>query len=264
MRDVARTTGQAKGGTPPVIGRLFMSDPAPATPSEFSNQRRTLLKLLPAAVAGSAISRTIAATSSTPVSASEIQAALLKLWDGPLREPSAAIQRRSIEAVNGMISGSGAAFLSLRQHGSPAPNSLTHQRSFYEESGRRFGLINVEVTFRQTTRAFQSQRLVEHCYLLRGRDGFDSGALIGFLRQYGPVYGQRFVIYKPYNDRCAYLIGTTDGVVPKKKQSVCIGDFKAERLPDFFPLLRSDSREVQVERIRFPYRRPYVRTELEH
>lgn len=241
-----------------------MYETAPAKSSNYSVQRRTLLKFLPAAVAGSALPRTASAASSEPVGVSEIQASLLSLWDGPQRQSSAFIRPSSIDAVNGMIAGCYAAFVSLWRAGCPAPDNLEQQhQSFYEES-KRFGRINVEVTFRRTTGFFQYQCLVEHCYLLLGRDEFDSGNMIGFLRQTCPQFGQRFVIYKPYNDRSGYLIGTSDGFVPKKKQSVCIGDFKAERFPDFFELLREDGSPIEVEKIRFPYRRCYIREELEY
>ena len=154
-----------------------------------------------------------------------------------------------------MIDGCYAAFVS-------PPADLDFQR--FWDCSSRFGRITVEVTFRQRDGFFQTQRSVERCYLLRGRSAFDSGNMIGFLRQTVPLYGQRFAIYKPYNDWAGYLIGTTDGVVPKKKQSVCIGDFKAESFPAFFELLRAGSSQIEVEKIRFPYRRPYIREELEH
>lgn len=240
-----------------------MSETTPAKSSDRSVHRRTLLKLLPAAVAGSAIPRTASAVASGPVGISEIQSSLLSLWDGPPRQSSAFIRQSSIEAINGMIAGCGAAFVSLWHDGSANPDTMKAKGSFYDESGR-FGRINVEVTFRQATGLFQSQRLVERCYLLRGNGSFDSGNLIGFLRQTCPFFGQRFVIYKPYNDRCGYLIGTTDGVAPKKKQSVCIADFRAESFPAFFELLRGGANHIEVEKIRFPYRRPYIREELEH
>jgi hypothetical protein len=240
-----------------------MSQPTSPNSAPCSLQRRTLLKWLPAAAVVSAIPDTTSAARFGPVSASEIQASLLKLWDGPLRQPSAVIRPGSLEVINGMIAGRGAAFVSLWQGGSTAPDTANVHQGFYAESGRRFGQINVEVAFRQSTGLFQTQRLVERSYLLRGRVGFDSGNLIGFLRQFGSVYGQRFVIYKPYNDRCGYLIGTMDGIVPKEKQSICIGEFKAERFASFFALLRGGS-NIEVEKIRFPYRRPYISEELEH
>lgn len=240
-----------------------MSETAPTKPSNYSVQRRTLLKLLPAAIAGSAISRTASGASSGPVGVSEIQASLLSLWEGPQRQSSAFIRPSSIEAVNGMIAGCYAAFVSLWRPDSPAPDNLKQRQAFYDQSGR-FGRINVEVTFRQRTELFPSPPLVERCYILRGRDTFDSGSMIGFLRQTCPQFGQRFVIYKPYNDRCGYLIGTTDGFVPKKKRNICIGDFRAERFPAFFEFLRGGASHIEVEKIRFPYRRCYIREELEH
>ena len=83
--------------------------------------------------------------------------------------------------------------------------------------------------------SLQAQTLTERCYLLLGR-GFDNGNLKGFLRQYGAIHDQRLVLYKPYDERSAYLLGTRNGAVPRRKQIVCVGEFRATRLPKYFSL----------------------------
>jgi hypothetical protein len=49
-----------------------------------------------------------------------------------------------------------------------------------------------------------TQTLMQRAYLLLGEKCFDSGNLKGFLRQYGVISHQRFVLYKPYDDESAY------------------------------------------------------------
>ena len=39
-------------------------------------------------------------------------------------------------------------------------------------------------------------------------------------------------------ERSAYLLGTRKGVVPRRKQIVCVGEFRATQLPDYFRLIR--------------------------
>ena len=87
--------------------------------------------------------------------------------------------------------------------------------------------------------------------------GFDNGNLKGFLRQYGAIHDQRLVLYKPYDERSAYLLGTRNGVVPRRKQIVCVGEFRATRLPDYFSLIREQGGRIDVELMRFPIRKTF-------
>ena len=119
----------------------------------------------------------------------------------------------------------------------------------------RFGSIDVDVRFSEHG-PLQTQTLTERCYLLLGR-GFDNGNLKGFLRQYGAIHDQRLVLYKPYDERSAYLLGTRNGVVPRRKQIVCVGEFRATRLPDYFRLIREQGRQIDVESMRFPIRKTF-------
>ena len=120
----------------------------------------------------------------------------------------------------------------------------------------RFGSIDVDVRFSEHG-PLQTQTLTERCYLLLGGRGFDSGNLKGFLRQYGAIHDQRLVLYKPYDDGCAYLLGTRDGVVPRRKQIVCVGEFRATQLPDYFSLIREQGSRIEVESMRFPIRKSF-------
>ena len=86
----------------------------------------------------------------------------------------------------------------------------------------RFGSIDVDVRLREHG-PLQTQSLTERCSLLLGGRGFDNGNLKGFLRQYGAIHDQSLVLYKPYDERSAYLLGTRNGLVPRRKQIVCVG-----------------------------------------
>ena len=120
----------------------------------------------------------------------------------------------------------------------------------------RFGSIDVDVRFSECG-PLQTQILMERCYLLLGGRSFDSGNLKGFLRQYGAIHDQSLVLYKPYDERSAYLLGTRNGVVPRRKQIVCVGEFKATRLPDYFSLIREQGRQIEVVSMRFPIRKTF-------
>ena len=73
------------------------------------------------------------------------------------------------------------------------------------------------------------------------------------LCQYGAIHDQRLVLYKPYDERSAYLLCTRDGVVPRRKQIVCV----VTRLPDYFRLIRGQGSRIDVEAMRFPIRKSF-------
>ena len=120
----------------------------------------------------------------------------------------------------------------------------------------RFGSKDVDVRFSEHG-SLQAQTLTERCYLLLGGRGFDSGNLKGFLRQHGAIHDQRLVLYKPYDERSAYLLGTRNGVVPRRKQIVCVGEFRGNRLPDYFRLIREQGSRIDVEAMTFPIRKSF-------
>jgi hypothetical protein len=55
----------------------------------------------------------------------------------------------------------------------------------------------------------------------------------------------------------AYLLGTRNGVVPRGKQSICIGESKGSRLPEYFRLIREQRGQIEVESMRFPIRKTF-------
>ena len=72
-----------------------------------------------------------------------------------------------------------------------------------------------------------------------------SGRLKGFLR----ADGRSAATERPFthDDPNAYLIGTRDGVVPRRRPVVCIGECKTEKQPDHIRLLRDDGDQITVE-----------------
>jgi hypothetical protein len=46
-------------------------------------------------------------------------------------------------------------------------------------------------------------------------------------------------------------------MVPRRKQVVCVGEFKATRLPDYFRLIREQGNRIEVESMRFPIRKTF-------
>ena len=97
--------------------------------------------------------------------------------------------------------------------------------------------------------------------LLIENEGFDSGNLKGFLRQFGALYDQRLALYKPYDDRHPYLLGTRDDMVPRKKQV----EFRTTLLPQYFRLIREHRSQIDVASMRFLMRKTFFnRAEVEY
>ena len=69
------------------------------------------------------------------------------------------------------------------------------------------------------------------------------------------IRGLSFI--SPTMRECAYLLGTRNGVVPRRKQIVCVGEFRATRLPDYFSLIREQGSQIDVESMRFPIRKSF-------
>ena len=54
-----------------------------------------------------------------------------------------------------------------------------------------------------------------------------------------------------------YLLGTRNSVVPRRKQIVCVGKFRATKLPDYFKLIREQRSRIDVASMRFPIRKTF-------
>ena len=216
--------------------------------------RREFLCLAPSAALAASIPLGINAprSSGNQVSIGEALAALWNHsgeWSGSIIKPSTA------ERLDSFISGCNVGLISASRSGLMMDVNQGRCARLWAYIWPRFGSIDVDVRFSEHG-PLQTQTLTERCYLLLGK-GFDNGNLKGFLRQHGAIHDQRLVLFKPYDERSAYLLGTRKGVVPRRKQIVCVGEFRATRLPDYFSLIREQGSRIGVEAMRFPIRKSF-------
>lgn len=219
--------------------------------------RREFLCLAPAAALASSIplAVTVPRPSGNQVSIGE---ALAALWNDPEDRSASIIKPSTAERLDGFISGSNAGLISASRSGLPMDVNRGRSAGLSSYIWPRFGYINVDVCFTEKHGPLQTQTLTERCYLLLGGRGFDNGNLKGFLRQYGAIHDQRLILYKPYDERSLYLLGTRNGVVPRRKQIICVGEFKASRLPDYFRLVREQGTRIEVKSMKFPIRKTFL------
>ena len=217
--------------------------------------RREFLCLAPAAALASSIPLGVNSPrpSPNPVSISQ---ALIALWDHSEEGSASIIKPRTAERLDSFVSGCNVGLISASRSDLTLEENQGRCARLWAFIWPRFGSVDVNVRFSEHG-PLQTQTLTERCYLLLGR-GFDNGNLKGFLRQYGAIHDQRLVLYKPYDERSAYLLGTRKGVVPRRKQNVCVGDFKAVRLSDYFSLIREQGSRIEVELMRFPIRKTFL------
>lgn len=85
----------------------------------------------------------------------------------------------------------------------------------------------------------------EISFLVFGEDGDDVGSLKGFLKDVGSKYNQDSVLYKQYDNKNAYLIGTSDKDEEGNKISypgigkeVSVGRFKPMRIGEFYSKMK--------------------------
>ena len=78
-----------------------------------------------------------------------------------------------------------------------------------------------------------------------GEDGDDVGSLKGFLKDVGSKYNQDSVLYKQYDNKNAYLIGTSgedeEGnriSYPGIGKEVSVGRFKPMRIGEFYSKMK--------------------------
>jgi hypothetical protein len=182
--------------------------------------------------------------------------ALAALWNGPEDGFASIIKPSTAERLDSFASGCNVGLISASRSDLTLEENQRRCVGLWSDIWPRFGSIDVDVRF-SGHGPLQTQTLTERCYLLLGGRGFDNGNLKGFFRQYGAIHDQRLVLYKPYDERSAYLLGTRDGAVPRRKQIVCVGEFKATRLPDYFRLIREQGSRIEVESMRFPIRKSF-------
>ena len=215
-------------------------------------QRREFLCLAPAAALASSIPLGVTRPSGNQVS---IREALAALWDHSGEGSGSIIKPSTAERLESFISGCNVGLISASRSELTLEENQRRCVGLWSDIWPRFGSIDVDVRFSEHG-PLQTQTLTERCYLLLGGRGFDNGNLKGFLRQYGAIHDQGLVLYKPYNERSAYLLGTRKGVVPRRKQIICVGEFRVTRLPRYFRLIREQG-GLDVESMRFPIRKSF-------
>ena len=217
--------------------------------------RREFLCLAPSAALASSIPLAVAVPrpSGNQVSIGE---ALAALWDHSGEGSGSIVESSTAERLDGLFAGCNVGLISASRSEFTVDVNQRRCVGLWAYIWPRFGSIDVDVRFSERG-TLQTQTLTERCYLLLGGRGFDSGNLKGFLRQYGATHDQRLVLYRPYDERSAYLLGTRNGVVPRRKQIVCVGEFRATRLPDYFRLIREQGSRIEVQSMRFPIRKSF-------
>jgi hypothetical protein len=232
---------------------------SPIQASKPTVHRREFLLIAPSVVIASSIPAGIASSRATPkpspwISISENLAAL---WDHPDAGSVSVVKPSSAERIDTLVSGCNVGLISASRSDLTAEENQRRGVDIYSDIWPRFWSIDVDVGLKEQHGPLHTQGWTERAYLLIGKKGFDTGNLKGFVRQYGAIYDQRLVLYKPYDDRNAYLLGTRDGLVPRKRQIVCVGEFMTTRLSDYFKLIREQGSRIDVESIRFPIRKTF-------
>lgn len=98
---------------------------------------------------------------------------------------------------------------------------------------KNFGIIKVKGASLE-----DGKHVFENSFFVIGKEGDDSGNLFGFLKQEGEKYNQDSVLYKPFGDDHAYLIGLKDGVFPGLGVKHDSGIFHPNRAGEYFSLLK--------------------------
>ena len=227
--------------------------------------RRELLLFMPSVAIASAMPH--GSVSSRPAISNlvNVRESLLALWEHPETASPSVVRPSSAERIDALVSGHNVGLIRASRSDLASDENQRRCVGLWSEIRHRFGSIDVDVRLTEKHGPLQTRTFTERVYLLIGKEGFDSGNLKGFLRQYGAIYDQRLVLYKPYNDKHAYLLESRNGVVPRKKQIVCIDEFSAARLPDYFRLIREHGSDTDVAAMRFPIRKTFFnRAEREY
>lgn len=77
----------------------------------------------------------------------------------------------------------------------------------------------------------------EHSFLMIGKKGDDRGELKKFLTHHGEKYNQDSILHKAHDSTAAHLVGTNKTGYPGYGQHRSIGEFHANRTPEFHSIL---------------------------
>ena len=212
--------------------------------------RRTFISLAPAAAIASSVSKIEVPGSENRslYSANIINDALATLWDQTAFVSPSVVRVSSAAAIDAHVYGGSVGLIPCSR---PEFAQRGEGRDKLAARYGGFGLIRVEAHL-SARQGLETRNWLEKWSLLLGGRRPDDGSLKAFLRAEGALCGQRVALYKPPDDSNAYLIGTRDGVVPRRRQVVCIGEFTAAQLPNYIRLLRHGGDQVKVESMKFP------------
>jgi len=108
-----------------------------------------------------------------------------------------------------------------------------------------FGFYRLEGHYIEGYKTDKAKDVKERCYLVIGEKMADNGNLKGILKKLGSKYNQDSILYKPYNDKKAYLIGTqaTDEEgnsvdFPGLGREVSVGEFKPMKVGEFYSRMK--------------------------
>lgn len=107
-----------------------------------------------------------------------------------------------------------------------------------------FGIIKVKAFFKE-----DGEQVFLTSFLVLGKEGDDSGSLLGFLKQEGKRYDQDAILYKSYGDDHAYLIGLKDGALPGPGVTHDTGVFHPNRAREYLSMLKREP--ITFEAIQF-------------
>jgi hypothetical protein len=221
--------------------------------SHSALRRRELLCMAPFAITAGLVPR--GAALPRPSNHAGSISGLIALWDQ--EEPStSAVKPTSAKRIDDIAAGCNVGLISAFRSDLTADENQQRSAELQQALGR-FWCLDIEVRLTERGAPFVRRTWMEHAYLLLGGKSFDSGNLKGFLRQYGALHNQRLVLYKPFDARMAYLLGTRNSLVPLRKQIVCVGEFKAARMPNYFKYIREHESPIDVVSIRFPIRKSF-------
>jgi hypothetical protein len=108
-----------------------------------------------------------------------------------------------------------------------------------------FGFYRLEGHYIEGFGSEKSKDVKERSYLVIGNKGSDGGNLKGFLKKMGAKFNQDSVLYKPFDNKNASLIGTqakdeegNDVEFPGLGKEISVGEFKPMKINQFYSRMK--------------------------
>lgn len=120
----------------------------------------------------------------------------------------------------------------------PAQNEAAHRELGEKIRSAGFGRIRVQGHYIEDKGSLNARPVYEKSWLVIGKDGPDSGNLLGNMKKWGREYNQDSVLYKPHDQRNAALHGTKEDVWPGAGNAENVGEWHPNRTSEFLTLIR--------------------------